>query len=746
MKNTLRKLPGIGFRILSFIPVFNWISLLYIGLVNSSILNVICAIIYAVITFTDTSLSPLIWILGIVHYAVAYRIVKKQITGGTGDSTAQTRTTTIHENTSVANEFSDIVVSGEQESKQSIPAMPSNAFEGVKASVPENTTVANGFSDIVVSGEHEEKQSIPVRPSYVSEDISVSVSPKSTSVVNGFSDTVVSGEHEEKQSIPVRSSYVSEDVSVSISLENISYTKFFRDMERNASREGKTAAFAPFMSYWPTYDSMNKAQQEWYFYWRSQIRQGNYLDTDLSYIFVLIYELLSGIGWQDPREGYQKLMQLWAAYRKKFPSLDSYLTRWTFDFTQQYNLEYRLSDVDENPRLAPSVMTDILISLHAEDVPLKLNFSLIDALSDYSIVKSKFYKDGNQDLMHEAIPRVISLADASLRKNKQKGILDTYGPSSIKKQEYYAFSSAVCPQANKKTYVTVKDYSTYPDLRAYIKELVRYGENNLRELRGYQGRLRGVMIDEETAKLVKNFLKKKYGQQATQPNEPSNPKAIIDHEKIKIIKKESYDTSIALDTTSLDTTIPKNKELYTNVQEVTAIYTAISPKARSLLDRLDKTTWECNAAQEDEPLIAEINSLAERYLSRVLLVAEDSKIIAEDDYQDELEYIYQNQPAISSEGSGSKLFDSSKLTSEMKEFVDALLPVQQKALYVLITSENPQSDLESIANEALTMPQLLLDDINALAFQIIKEIIIVTIDEKPRILDEYMDLLKQSIV
>ena len=492
MKNTLRKLPGIGFRILSFIPALNWISLLYIGLINSSTLNVICAVAYAVITFTDTSLSPLMWIVGIVHYAVAYRNVKKQIIGDTGKSTTQTRTTPIHKNTSVA----------------------------------------NGFSDIVVSGEQEYKQSIPVRPSYASEGVRVSVSPKNTSVANRFSDIVVSGEQEYKQSIPVRPSYASEGVRVSVSMHN-PYTKFFTDMERNASREGKTAAFVPFMSYWPTYDSMNKAQQAWYFYWRSQIRQGNYLDTDLSYIFVLIYELLSGIGWQDPQEGYQKLMQLWAAYRKKFPSLDHYLTRWTFDFTQQYNLEYRLSDVDENPRLAPSVMTDILISRHAEDVPLKLNFSLIDALSDYSLVKSKFYKDGNQDLMHEAIPRVIALADAALRKNKQKGILDTYGPPSIKKQEYYAFTSAVCPQANKKIYVTVKDYSTYPELRAYIKELVRYSENTLRELRGYKGRLRGVTIDEETAKLVENFLKKEYGQQATQENEPSKkPKVILDFEKI----------------------------------------------------------------------------------------------------------------------------------------------------------------------------------------------------------------------
>jgi glutaredoxin len=144
-------------------------------------------------------------------------------------------------------------------------------------------------------------------------------------------------------------------------------------------------------------------------------------------------------------------------------------------------------------------------------------------------------------------------------------------------------------------------------------------------------------------------------------------------------------------------------------------------------------------------LITEINRLAERYLSRALLVVEASKIIAEDDYRDELEYIYQNQPTTSFEKSDSKLFDSSVLSLEMKELVDALEPVQQKALYVLITSENPQSDLEKIAEEANTMPQLLLDEINMLAVQLIGEIIIGDADQKPQILDEYLDLLKQSV-
>ena len=100
-----------------------------------------------------------------------------------------------------------------------------------------------------------------------------------------------------------------------------------------------------------------------------------------------------------------------------------------------------------------------------------------------------------------------------------------------------------------------------------------------------------MRIDEETAKRVENFLKKEYGRQVTQENEPSKPKAIIDPKRIKILTDDSDNMRKALDPTSLDPTIPEKKELLTDIQKVTAIYTAISPSARSLLDRLEKSFY-----------------------------------------------------------------------------------------------------------------------------------------------------------
>ena len=67
---------------------------------------------------------------------------------------------------------------------------------------------------------------------------------------------------------------------------------------------------------------------------------------------------------------------------------------------------------------------DMIIDRYGEARPLKLTFALVAALCDYSITASKFYKDGNQLLMNEAVPRVVALVDAVHLKKTGRGILE----------------------------------------------------------------------------------------------------------------------------------------------------------------------------------------------------------------------------------------------------------------------------------------------------------------------------------
>lgn len=657
MKKSVKKLPGAGVRILSFIPAFNCFALVYIGAISGNLTNILCGCAYFVISVVAPNISPLFWIVGIIHYAVAYKGVKKQMTGTIASSS------------------------------------PAPTYKN-------QPQPRQQFSEVSLSGSEERTQSIPTRPI---------------------------------SSIP--------SVTMSYSYET-SQSKFFRDMKKHENRIGTTAPFEPFMTYWPTYDSMSKGQQSWYFFWRTEVRKQNYIQTDLSYIFIYIYELLSGVGYLTPQDGYDQLIAIWQAYREQFPKLDGYLHSWIFDFAMLHNLEHTEIVSCDSLRLMPSAKTDMLIDRHREDSPLKLPFELVDALCDYSLIGSKFYKEGNQALMQEAIPRVVALADAVLRKQKSKGILDIYGPNRTKKQDYYAFTSAVCPQANQKVSLSVKAYSTSQKLRGYINELVRYAENSLRALYGYRGRLRGVTLDEETAKLVDAFLKKEYGKaKDTTPQSEKTPAVELDFANIEVLREQSNSVRSAL--LVEDAVEIVQKELLTDVPEVTAIFAALSVSARNLLDQLQTHSWECKKSDVPESDIECINRLAEHYLGCPILAIEGEHITVEDDYRDELDFIYQNPPAANTEDVAQEDFNLDALNENLRKFVMQLVPEQRKTLCCIVAQENVQAHLEQIAEQAFTMPQILIDDINEVSMQTLGDILI---SPELTVAEEYAVELKNSMI
>lgn len=556
----------------------------------------------------------------------------------------------------------------------------------------------------------------------------------------GFSDVTISGGEEQKQSIPTKPTFVYTPITASYSY-GTSQSKFFKDMTKYENKSNAKVPFEPFMTYWPNYDSMTKNQQKWYFYWRSEVRNQNYIDTDLSYIFVYIYELLSEVGWRTPDEGYEKLMQIWGAYQERYPKLSGYLNGWTYDFANLHNLEHRKADELKLQRLTPSARTDLMIENYRNDIPLKLPFELIDSLCDYSLVGSKFYKEGNQSLMREAIPRVVALADALLRREKEKGILDIYGPTRTKKQEYYAYASAVCPNANQKVSISIKAYSTSQKLREYINELVRYAENTLRALRGHRGRLRGITLDDEMANIIEAFLKKEYGNaQEANPIKEEKVSIELDFDNIDRLRMQSDAVRSAL---LVEEKVEKEeKELLTDVAEVSALVIALSAGAKTLLDRLRESSWESVQEAADKVLVAEINRLAEHYLGSHLLVVEKDFIIAEDDYRDELDYIYQNPSSIKKTIESQPDFSLGLLSERLKEFMTFLMPEHRKALYCIVMEDNVELKLDKIADDAMTMPQLIVDDINDVAMQVLGDIII---DPSLKIAEEYGEELKISV-
>ena len=614
----------------------------------------------------------------------------------------------------------DVIVDKVEKVKQSVK---SNSEKTINI---QNNSKSSPFTDVLVSGSEEKSQIIPRI------DINVQQAKK-------ISDSI--------GSIIIKTNISDDRLTFGFDDDYRYGSNFAKDMAKLEDKIGDKAPFVPYMQYWPSYDSMNRQQKNWYFYWRTQVRQSVYLKTDLSYIFVHIYELLSGFGWKNPEDGYNQLFALWTTYRAEHPKLDHYLLNWLFDFAQLHNLEYRIPDCPDVSLPYQPAIRDILIDAHSTEKPLKLSFALIDALCDYSLVNSKFYKEGHQLLMNEAIPRVVALADAMLIKNKGKGILETYGPKRTKQQSYYAFQSANCINANKRINVSVKGYTSSQKLRSYINELVRYAENVLRELYGSRGRLRGVEIDDETAKMVKSFLIKEYSPKKTTTEVPKKAEVNLDFNNINELRNQSDAVRDALEVSD-DSAEPK--ELLTDIDVVKTIFGLIPQYCRSLIDELHSNSWELNYDSLIQPSVDKINEISLKYLACAILVVEENHLLLEDDYRDEFEFIYNHLDEfecgyeINESDNGSR-FTADVLSGELKQLIETLSPIQQTIICVVLNRVNISSQLEEIANAELSMPEILIDEINDISSQIIGDILIDTFSDEICVLEQYENELKDAM-
>ena len=94
------------------------------------------------------------------------------------------------------------------------------------------------------------------------------------------------------------------------------YERFCRMAEALCERHGEPCQSVPFFSYMPQYDQMNRSQLDWYLYWRDCVRKGEYLNTDYSYIFLYLFEIINLSDRISPEQGQKMMCDIWCQYRK----------------------------------------------------------------------------------------------------------------------------------------------------------------------------------------------------------------------------------------------------------------------------------------------------------------------------------------------------------------------------------------------------------------------------------------------
>lgn len=159
----------------------------------------------------------------------------------------------------------------------------------------------------------------------------------------------------------------------------------------------------------PTYNGLNVYQLRSYFSWRTFARKGDFKPTQISYIYLYIYELINKIGIKNDIDGLNKLLEIWHYYRKYDSKLDIYLPNWLKDYYIINNLKIDYKELEEEYPVKIKSSQKIINEIMLGNYENKLEF--YDAESDYHILKSKVMEHKYSFVIEMVIPVIFKNLD-----------------------------------------------------------------------------------------------------------------------------------------------------------------------------------------------------------------------------------------------------------------------------------------------------------------------------------------------
>ncbi len=213
--------------------------------------------------------------------------------------------------------------------------------------------------------------------------------------------------------------------------------KLLEDFEDHAPFVGQ------FISYYPTYRSMNDRQLRGYFTWRGNVRRGQIEDVSTSFAYVYIYELLMGVGAEPGAKAFEALETFYRAYRAfDQASMDRNVRPWLVDYVVDHGLDPKLAEPytdaahDKAISLLEGIDRAAVLSAPPKgsrrtpldfgtlgEAAVKL-VDAVDALSTWRLKDSRLYKENPDDLAVVLLAVFIRLSRHYARTHNQ-GLVET---------------------------------------------------------------------------------------------------------------------------------------------------------------------------------------------------------------------------------------------------------------------------------------------------------------------------------
>ena len=216
--------------------------------------------------------------------------------------------------------------------------------------------------------------------------------------------------------------------------------KLLEDFEDHAPFVGQ------FISYYPTYRSMNDRQLRGYFTWRGNVRRGQIEDVSTSFAYVYIYELLMGIGAEPGAKAFEALETFYRAYRAfDQASMDRNVRPWLVDYVVDHGLDPKLAEpyTDAAHDKAISLLEGIDRAAVLSAPPkgsrrAPLDFGTlgeaaakladaVDALSTWRLKDSRLYNENPNDLAVVLLAVFIRLSRHYARTHNQSLVETLFG-------------------------------------------------------------------------------------------------------------------------------------------------------------------------------------------------------------------------------------------------------------------------------------------------------------------------------
>lgn len=219
-----------------------------------------------------------------------------------------------------------------------------------------------------------------------------------------------------------------------------------------------------FKSYFPTYNAMSDRQLRGYFTWRAQVRRGTVEETSTSFAFLYLYELICGIGVDNPLDGFNKIKAFWDVYRAFEPGIDRFARVWLQDYAVFHGLDPKLlrdskTVMFDNALIelrraardlvpAPSGQTpkrrktsESTLPLPPDEVREERLMAAINALSTYNLSSSRLDRSHHRDLRHVACAVYVRMARYYDTHRKTGIVASLFGEETA--MPYTMFASAV---------------------------------------------------------------------------------------------------------------------------------------------------------------------------------------------------------------------------------------------------------------------------------------------------------------